>query len=356
VDEQKITNRLLAAILLLMIFATIFFAKDVVLPVVIGVLVSLTLGPIVRKLGRLGVPAVVSSAILIVGFCGIIGTGVALLGGSASNWFDDIPRIESEVRQKLRGLTDSVEKVQEAAEQVEEIASGDAGNVQTVVLQQPGLITAAVSNLASFVTSLVVGLILALFLLSSGNLFYEKLVEAFPNLSGKKAALKAVYEIERSISHYLLAITLINAGLGLAVGLAMFAIGVPYAFVWGVAALFLNYLPFIGGVIGTLGVAAFSIVSFDSLSYAALAPVTYLLLTSIEAQFVTPYLLGKRLQLNIVAVFITVIFWGWLWGIPGALMAVPILVLVKVVCDHVAVLGTFGNFLGTRLVENRVQD
>ncbi|SEV97939.1 Predicted PurR-regulated permease PerM [Cognatiyoonia koreensis] len=355
-DEQKITNRLLAAILLLMIFATVFFAKDVVLPVVIGILLSLTLGPVVRKFRRLGVPAVISSAILILGFCGIIGTGVGLLGGSVSSWFDDIPRIEAEVRQKLRGLTDSVEAVQEAAEQVEEIASGEADSVQTVVVQQPGLITAAVSNLASFVTSLTVGLILALFLLSSGNLFYEKIIESFPNLSGKKAALTAVYEIERSISHYLLAITLINAALGLAVGLAMFAIGVPYAFVWGVAAFFLNYLPFVGGVVGTLGVAGFSIVSFDSITYAVLAPITYLLLTSIEAQFVTPYLLGKRLQLNTVAVFITVIFWGWLWGIPGALMAVPILVLVKVICDHVSSLSTFGNFLGARVTQNSLQD
>lgn len=345
------TNRLLTGILVLMSLAAIFFAKDVVLPVVIGLLFALTLSPIVRRLGRYGVPAPLSAGCLIFGFCATVATGVVLLGGSTTSWFQDIPRIEYEVRQKLRGVTDSVAAIQDAAEKVENIASGSSDPVQTVALQQPGLITAAVSNVASFATSLVVGLVLAFFLLSSGTLFYVKIIESFPKFGDKKRALTIIYEIEQRISHYLLAITLINAGLGVVIGLAMYAIGVPYAFVWGVAAFCLNYLPYIGGLVGTLGVAAFSVVSFDSMSYAIVAPVVYQVLTSVEAQIVTPYLLGRRLQLNTVAVFLTVIFWGWLWGIPGALMAVPILVLIKVVCDHVTPMATFGNFLAARTVE-----
>ncbi len=96
---------------------------------------------------------------------------------------------------------------------------------------------------------------------------------------------------------------------------------------------------------GTLGVAAFSLVSFDSLSYALVAPAVYFSLTSLEAQFITPVLLGIRMQMNTVSVFLSVIFWGWLWGIPGALIAVPILAVVKTVCDHIEGLSTFGNFL-----------
>jgi predicted PurR-regulated permease PerM len=355
-DSTERTNRLLTAIVILMTLAALYFAKDVVLPAVLGFMLALTLGPWVRWLSRRGVPSPLSAVVLIVGLAAVGGVGVLLLGGSVASWFDEIPRISFELREKLRGLTESMAAVQDASKQVEELATGGEDTVETVVLQQPGLLTTAVSSVASFATSLVAGLILALFLLSSGNLFYVKIVESFPRFSDKKRALTVIYEIERRMSHYIVAITVINAVLGLAIAAAMYLIGVPYPFVWGMAAFCLNYLPFLGGIIGTLGVGAFAIVHFDSVYYAMLAPISYQVLTSLEGQFLTPLLLGVRLQLNTVAVFLTVIFWAWLWGIPGALMAVPILVLVKVVCDHVPALATFGNFLSGRAVEVAPQE
>ncbi|WP_019956117.1 AI-2E family transporter [Yoonia vestfoldensis] len=355
-DNVRTTNRLLVMIVILMTLAALYFAKDVVLPVVLGVLLALTLGPWVRWLSRHGVPSALGASAIIVGLIALIGLAVAVLGGSVVSWFDDIPRITSELRSKLRGLGESVSAVQDATKQVGDLAQGGAQDVDTVVMQQPGLLTTAVSNLASFVTSLVVGLILALFLLASGNMFYVKVVESFSRFGDKKRALTVIYEIERRMSHYLVAITLINAGLGVAVACVLYLLEMPYPFVWGVAAFCLNYLPFLGGVIGTLGVGAFAIVHFDNVYYALLAPLAYQALTAIEGQFVTPWFLGVRLQLNIVAVFLTVIFWTWLWGIPGALLAVPILVLVKVICDHVPTLATFGNFLSGRTIDGAGDD
>lgn len=350
-DQLSSTNRLLTVIVTLMILAAIYFAKDVILPALLGLMLALTLGPWVRWLSRRGVPSSLSAAVTIGGFAGVIAIAILVLGGSVASWFDEIPRISFELRDKLRGLTESMAAVQDASKQVEDLAKGGEDGLNTVVMQPPGLLTTAVSNLASFATSLVVGLILALFLLSSGNLFYVKIVESFPRFADKKRALKILYEVETRISHYIVAITFINAALGAAIAIAMFLLDVPYPFVWGIAAFCLNYLPFLGGIIGTLGVGAFAIVHFDSLYYAMLAPLAYQILTTIEGQFLTPMLLGARLQLNIVAVFLTVIFWAWLWGIPGALMAVPILVLIKVICDHVPALATFGNFLSGRSVD-----
>ncbi len=350
-ENSATTNRLLTAIVILMTLAAIYFAKDVVLPVVLGFMLALTLGPWVRWLSRRGVPSPVSAVVLVFGFAGLMGIAVLLLGGKVTSWFDEIPRISFELRDKLRGITESVAAVQDASKQVEDLAKGGDDTAETVVLQQPGLLTTAVSNLASFVTSLAAGLILALFLLSSGNLFYVKIVESFPNFGDKKRALTAIYEIERRMSRYIVAITFINAVLGLAIGTAMYLLDMPYPFVWGIAAFCLNYLPFLGGIIGTLGVGAFAIVHFDSFYYAMLAPIAYQLLSALEGQFLTPMLLGARLQLNAVAVFLTVIFWTWLWGIPGALMAVPILALIKVICDHVPALATFGNFLSGRAID-----
>lgn len=343
-------NRLLTMILVLMTLAAMYFAKDVILPAVIGFMLALTLGPWVRWLARRGVPSALSATVIIFGFAGLIGAAVLLLGGSVANWFDDIPRISFELRQKLRGVIETVATVQNAEKQVEDLAKGGEDNVSTVVLQQPGLLTTAVSNLASFVTSLAVGAVLALFLLSTGNLFYVKIVESFPRFGDKKRALTVIYEIEKSMSHYLVAITCINAVLGLAIGTAMHLLGMPNPFVWGLAAFCLNFLPILGGIIGTLGVGAFAIVHFDNIYYAMLPAIAYQSLTALEGQLLTPILLGARLQLNAVAVFLTVIFWAWVWGIPGALMAVPILVLVKVICDNVPALATFGNFLSGRAI------
>ena len=147
------------------------------------------------------------------------------------------------------------------------------------------------------------------------------------------------------MSRYLLTITVINAGLGISVGLYLFALGMPVPYVWGMAAFLLNFLPYIGGVIGAVLVGAYAIATFDSLGYAILAPIGYQILTGIEGQFITPYLVGRRLELNTVAVFLTVVFWGWLWGIAGALVAVPFLVVFKVICENVTALNMIGNFL-----------
>jgi predicted PurR-regulated permease PerM len=155
-----------------------------------------------------------------------------------------------------------------------------------------------------------------------------------------------VYDIERRVSHYLLTIALINAGLGICVGIVLTVLGMPYPYIWGIAAFLLNFLPYLGALTGVALVAALSIVTFDSFSYALLPPLAYLTLTTLEGNVVTPMLLGRRLELNTVAVFLTVVLWGWLWGVAGALVAVPFLVVFKVIADNIEGMEVIGNFLG----------
>ena len=216
-----------------------------------------------------------------------------------------------------------------------------------MTIAQPGLLDSAVNTIASAGASAMVALVLALFLLSSNEMFYRKIVATFPRFDDKKRALTTVYDIERKVSRYLFTITIINACLGIAIGSVLYLIGVKDALIWGVLAFLLNYLPFLGMAVGTALVGVLAIVQFDSLTHALLAPAAYFTLNSIEGQLITPTVVGRRLELNTVSVFLTVVFWGWLWGIPGALMAVPFLVLVKVICDNVETLGTLGRFLGS---------
>jgi len=158
-------------------------------------------------------------------------------------------------------------------------------------------------------------------------------------------------DLEHQISRYLAAITVINAGLGLAIGLALWAVGMPNPLLWGIAAFLLNYLPFLGAIAGTLGVGMVALVTFDTAGQALLAPLAYYTLTSIEGQVITPLMLGRQLAINTVAVFVTVMLWVWLWGVPGAFLAVPVLVIVKVLADNLPQMQGFGRFLEGRMRE-----
>ncbi|SEV88162.1 Predicted PurR-regulated permease PerM [Cognatiyoonia koreensis] len=348
-DTQKKIKNLLVFISVILAFAALYVARDMFLPIVIGVLVALTFSPVVRALARLRIPEPVSAFVLILGAVLTLVFGTYMLSGPITEILDDAPSMGLELRQKLEGVAGMLEDAQDASEQVEGLANG-GDSTPVVAVEQPSLLAFAAGSIANFLGLTVVGLVLALFILASGNLFYVKLLEAFPSFSDKRRAATTAREIERQISRYFLTITLINAGLGVSIGVAMYLIGLPNPILWGLLAFVLNFLPFVGAIVGAMVVAAFGILSFDTLGMGFLPAAVYLLLTSIEGQFVTPHVLGKRLELNTVSVFLTVIIWSWLWSVPGALMAVPFLVLLKAVCTNVPGLTVLGNFLGPRTV------
>lgn len=345
-DVRKIKN-LLIFIALILGFAAIYFARDLFLSIMIGLLVALTFRPVVRGLARYRIPEPVSAITLMFGLGLIITLGSYLLSGPVSDLLADAPAMGAELRHKLRGLLASLQDVKNATDQVEVLTSGGS-STPALEIAQPGLLAFAAGSIANFMALTTVGLILAMFILASGDLFYVKLVGAFPGFSDKRRVIRTARGIERQISHYFLTITIINAGLGLAIGLAMYLVGLPNPILWGVLAFALNFLPFVGMVVGIVLVAAIGILHFDTLGAGLLPAVLYLVLTSVEGQFVTPTILGRRLEMNTVSVFLTVVIWSWLWSVPGALMAVPFLVLLKVICDNLPGLAVFGEFLGPR--------
>ena len=340
-------RRTLGLILLVLMTMGFYFAKEVILPLLMGTLLALTLSPMVRNMQRFGLAPVVTASAMIVLLAGAVAGTTLMISAPVSGWIADAPRLERELKVKLQSLASSVAVVKKATDQVEQVTTGTTDPaVQKVAVQSPGLLTLAVSNVFSIIATTLVTLVLALFLLSSGDLFYVKLIDAFPRFGDKKRALRIVYGIERSVSRYLLLVTGINAALGVVIGTGLWIIGMPQPIVWALVAFFVNYLPYIGPLFGAGLATAVAVVSFDHLGHAALAPAIYLASTTVEGQFITPIVLGRQLELNTVSVFVTVVFWGWLWGIAGGLMAVPFLVCLKVICDNVEGLNTFGNFLG----------
>jgi len=338
----------LTAIVIILSAIVLYFAKDLFLPIVLGLLIALTFSPVVRGMVRVGLPASLSAAVVVVGLGSGIGSVAYFISAPISGWMESVPDLGRELEFKLRSISETVKDVQEVSKQVDDLAETNRDDdVQKVTIAQPGLLNSAVNTLAGVAASAVVALVLALFLLASNEMFYQKIIATFPRFNDKKRALRTVYDIERKVSRYLFTITLINACLGFVIGTALYLIGMKDAYIWGILAFLLNYLPFLGMAAGTILVAVFAVVQFETLTQAFLAPALYFAINSIEGQLITPTVVGRRLELNTVSVFLTVVFWGWLWGIAGALMAVPFLVLVKVICDNVDSLGTLGRFLGS---------
>ncbi len=196
--------------------------------------------------------------------------------------------------------------------------------------------------------TLLITIALLFLLLSSGTMFQEKLVRSLPRFRHKKQAVAITNQIQKDISTYLATVSLINAGLGLAIGFGLYAIGLPNAALWGTMAALLNFVPYIGFAIGTTIVFIVGLLTFDTLTAALMPPLVYIACNAIEANAITPILLGRRLTLNAVVVFLAVLIWGWLWGVSGALLAVPLLAMMKVIADRVDGLGGLSEFLSGR--------
>jgi predicted PurR-regulated permease PerM len=334
---------------LIALVGLVYFARDFLLPVVLAFLFALTLSPIVRFLQKRGIAPAFSALVLVILMVSAFSAAAFLLSGPVSEWIDSAPEISKKVQQKLAAFRSPVDAVVKASEQVETITEGASSpTVQKVVVQQPGILSKAADTLFGGLSMAAVTFVLLLFLLASGTMFYEKMIGILPTFGDKKRALTIAYDVERDVSHYLLTITAINVGLGLFIAVAMVIVGVPSPVLWGVAAALLNFIPYIGAFAGIIMVGLVSLISFDSITYAIIPPVIYTFAAVIEGQFITPILLGRRLELNSVAIFIFVALWTWLWGIVGAIIAVPLLVSGKVFCDHFEGLASFGEFLSGR--------
>ncbi|MFO0991305.1 MAG: AI-2E family transporter [Hyphomicrobiales bacterium] len=333
-----------------------YFARDLLLPLTLAFLLALTLRPIVRYFERRGVAATISAMVLVAGVIGVFGSGLYFLSGPVTHWLDIAPEIGQDLSRKLSSLRSPVDAVVAASEQVENLTEGGSPTVQKVVVQQPGLLSRAADNVAGSLTTLGLTIVLLLFLLSSGTLFYEKLISVMPRLSDKKKALRVVYDIESVVSRYLLTITLINCALGALVAVAMAVTGMPNPVLWGVAAAILNFIPYVGALIGLGMIAIVALLSFNTLGQALIPPLLYLGLHIAEGQFLTPIIIGRRLELNSVAILIALALWSWMWGIVGAVIAVPLLVCVKVFCDHFDGLTGFGEFLSASPPKPHVEE
>ncbi len=346
-------------IFVILFLGALYYARGFVLPLVLACLLTMTLSPLVRRLTRLGVPAAVSAVLLMGAFGGGIATASMVLSGPVSQMTSEIPKTVIKVRQRLSFLREPVASLNSAGRDIEGILNGanDGAGATTVVVSSGGFVPWLLGTLADLGTTITATLLLATFLLAAMGGLRRKLVFVLPELSGKKRSLRVLHDIESDVSRYLVTVTAINAGLGLLVGSTMAALGLGSAIVWGVAAALLNFIPYAGATVGICLVAATSLATFDGLAVAAMPPLVYLCLQMIEGAFVTPMILGRRLSLSPIAILTMLSLTTWMWGIVGTIIGVPLLVVLKVFCDHFPSLGGVGVFLsGETHLADEVED
>jgi predicted PurR-regulated permease PerM len=340
----------LTGLFVLAVAYTLHAARAVVLPMLLAILLRVILAPLVRSMTRLRIPEPLGAAVVMVALLGVVGLGFSQLAGPVADWIESAPQNLERVREKVHVLRGSMDSLSEATRAVERIASPNQAApseaAQEVVIRRQGLLDTLLGATPHVIFGLLVFLVLGYFLLASGDLFLRKLVRILPTFEDKKRAVEIARRLQSDVSQYLLTITLINAGLGVAVGIAMALVGMPTPFLWGTLAGVLNFVPYVGPVACGIVIALSSLLTFDALGQALIAPGVFVVLTTLEGYVVAPAILGHRLTLNTVVLFVWLILWGWIWGVPGMLIAVPVLAALKILCDRIRRFAPVGEFLG----------
>ena len=359
VDVRSVSLALLA------VLASVFvlhWAAAVFVPLLLGLMFSYALTPLVDRLVRLHLPRALAAALLMVGIVGGVGTIAWSLSDDAAAMVEALPDVAQKLRrgiasQRNQGPAGTIEKVQKAATELERAAEEGAGaapsrSVTKVQIESPRFnikdyLWSGTLGLMSAAGQTLVVLFITFFLLMSGDTFRRKMVKiAGPTFGQKRLTLQALDEIDLQIQRYLMVQVFTSALVGVATWLAFLWIGVEHPGVWGVASFVLNFIPYFGSIVITGASAVLGFVQFGSFEMAMLIAGATLVINSIEGYILTPWLTGRASRMNPVAVFVGVLAWGWLWGLWGLFLGVPILMAIKAVCDRVDDLKAVGELLG----------
>ena len=380
--EFHVRDVALVILTILAVLYTLYFAADIILPFVLALVLSLLLSPATRFLcDRLRLPRMLAAVIMIVLlFSAIGGIGYAV-SVPARGWIAKAPQSLPELQKKLSFLRRPIDMFQGGMQQMQSLMQqsgrGEAvggegavggggakpppsGNAAAVSSPAPaggpgaGMGLSLLAGTRSFLGQALTLLITLFFLLADGDALLRRFVEILPGLSEKKRAVSIATEVERNISGYLATITLMNVLVGVANGLSIWVFGLPDPLLWGTVAFLLNYIPILGALTGMVIFFFVGLFSFSNVLWALAPSGVYLLIHILEGETVTPMLLARRFTLNPILVIVSLFFWDWMWGVTGALLAVPLLAILKIVSDRIPVLTPVGHLLGAEPGKKKV--
>lgn len=357
-------NIALSVLAVIAVLAVLRWASAFFIPLMLGFVFYYALAPVVEAMARVRIPRALGAGVLILSILGATGASVYALTDDANELIDSLPVAVQQLRDAMRKRTSGeastpLETVQKAAAELERAAadakSGTPGQrgVQRVIVERPAFdirdhLWTGTVGLLSLVGQVTLVTFLTYFLLLSGDTFRRKLVKITgPGLAQKKLTVQALDEINAQIQRYLLVQLLASIGVGLATGIVFAMLGLKHAAVWGVAAGVLNLVPYIGSILVTGAAALVAFMQFGEIEPALVVAGASLLINTVEGYLLVPWLTSRASRMNAVAVFVGVLAWGWLWGVWGLLLGIPIMMVIKAVCDRVDDLKPVGELLGT---------
>ena len=353
----------LTALTVLAVIAALRWAEPVLIPTVLAILISYVLGPAVRSLAKRGIPRALGAFIVIAAVCGALGYGAYALSDEAVAIIDDLPRAAQKLRTRLDAKRSPehatlLDRVQSAATEIDKTAAdatqaapAQRGVTRVQVVPPPfsasEYVWASGRGIANFLGQLAMVLFLVYFLLVTDDLFKRKIVKiAGPTLTKKKISVQIMDEINQQISNFLRVQVITSALVGVATSAALWAFGMNNYLIWGLMAGIFNSIPYLGPIIVSGGLAVVAFLQFDDLLMTSYIAGAALAITSLEGWLLTPVLMSRAAQMNPVAIFVGLLFWSWVWGVWGTILAVPMLMAVKAVCDRIEDLQPFGELLG----------
>jgi predicted PurR-regulated permease PerM len=358
----NVRNVALTIIAALAVILFLRLAQSVLIPIVLGILISYALTPLVNSITRLRVPRSVGAAVAISILAGSLGIGMYSLSDEAMAFIGDVPQAAQRIRARLaahrRQTNGALQQVQRAANEIDKTAlatqpeSTSPGGITKVQVVQPPFRASDYFwiggvGLVGFIGQLAIILLLVYFFLVTGDLYKRKLVKiAGPKLSQQKITVQILDEINRQIESFIRVQVLVNLLVAVATGTMLWWFGLEQFAIWGLLAGIFNSIPYLGPVVMTGGLGVVAFLQFDDLVKTAYICGAALVITSLEGFLLTPALMGRAARMNPVAIFVGLLFWSWIWGAWGTILAVPMLMMLKAVCDHVEDLQPIGELLG----------
>lgn len=332
----------------LAVFYTAYFASAVIIPVTIGFLLSMILATPVRRLCSWGLPRPIGSAFAILLTIVAIGVPVYLLSEPAGRWVSDMPETASEIGERIKRLTTPIQDVKEAAEEVEKLTDLDGDNDRTPVVkvEAPSFGQVMLDSAPRLVMSAIFTIFLAYLLLCSGDAMLRKIIEIGCRIDNQRRSLVITKQIQLDLFRYLAAVTAVNVALGAATAGILYALDVPNALLWGAVAGLFNYAPLVGPAMTIVVLSIVGMTTFEPIGQALMVPFAYFVLTALEGNLISPAVIGRRLALSPVVVLLSLMLFGWMWGIPGLLLAVPIVSSARIICHNIPRLHDVATILG----------
>ena len=335
---------------------SLYVAREFLIPIAFALLLNFLLSPLVRRVLRWGISPPISAALVVVILIGAVAEGIYQLSGPAQRWAVTAPQSFSRAEHKLRTIIRPMQQVTKNVERAADAVSSSSpnGTAPSVVVQTgPSVSSRLFGTTQRIVAGLLEIFILLYFLLAGGDLFLQKLIKVLPHFSDKVKAVEIARATEAAVSAYLSTAFLVNIVEGAVVAGVLWLLGMPNVLLWGTLVACLEFVPYLGALTAVIIFTVAGLTTFDEVGRALLVPGSFLAINLLQANVVTPLLLGHRLTLNPVAIFIGLSFFFWIWGVPGAFLAVPLLASFKIFCDHIESLAAIGEFLGQRDEEER---